>query len=263
MKKVVFFLMWVLLLTSLSSCGFSSDQRKEPAEIIIDAGGGSHISIDENTTFETVLKSKPSKDGYVFVGWFSDSGYSDYIDPQNITNKQYSAGYAYAKYIQETSSTSELRQYTATITDSGRKNQQMDVVPLGANRDFTVLDLKRAGISHVKVTVTLDLCEVDDGYQYVFLYKDTSLPKETDSLMDFYDKYVFGETTDEDPSLLYVFKYEHGPGEQNTAWNTVTFDVTLAVSNLKDDLYIRYGASGKNDDTWKNENIVVTVTPIY
>jgi hypothetical protein len=103
--------------------------------------------------------------------------------------------------------------------------------------------------------------EVNDGYQYVFLYKDGVLPDTEMDLMEFYDKYVFGESTEEDPSLLHAFKHEHGPGEKDTSWDRVTFKKSLRISDLKNDLYIRYGASGKDEDNWENRNVVVTITP--
>ena len=79
--------------------------------------------------------------------------------------------------------------------------------------------------------------------------------------MEFYDKYVFGEGTAEDPSLLHAFQYEHGSGEKDTDWDRITLRKSLRISDLKNDLYIRYGASGKDEDTWKNKNVVVTITP--
>lgn len=270
MKKFAVLLACVTLLVSFASCSGSTNDppadtvRPEPPQINIHGGGemDGNLNVDENITFGDIIRSKPTKEGYVFAGWYSDEAYTDYIDPNYITNTQYSKGTAYSKWIKADAVTYQVRDYEVTITDSGRKNQQLDIVELSRGGEYTLLDLERAGFTYIDVEITLDIKEVDDGYQYVFLYRDSQLPDDQMDLMEFYDKYVFGEATDEDPSLLHPFKYEHGAGEKDTSWDRVTFKKSLRISDLKNDLYIRYGASGKNDDTWRNKNVVVTITPV-
>ena len=122
-------------------------------------------------------------------------------------------------------------------------------------------DLKRAGYTKITVALSADVCEIDDGYQYIFLYSNTKCASnDISSVMDFYDKYVFGEESS-DPSLLYMHKFEHAPGVADSSIQTVSFEVTLDLARLTDDLYVRYGASGKNDDDWMNSNVCVTVIP--
>ena len=144
-----------------------------------------------------------------------------------------------------------VRTETVTITDSGRKSQKMDVLFLSDYVD--VKEAYNAGYTKLRVTVTLDVKEIDDGYQYIFLYSDTNCKSNSlfDKIVDeFYDP--------KDPSLLYEYKFEHDPGAKNTKWGSHSFTATLKMERLKDDLYIRYGASGKNDDDWQNKNVVVT-----
>lgn len=273
MKRIVLLLIATLLLGMATSCfGGSTDStvpvptdRPEPPSIHI--GGVNEDEMDKeldtgiSATFESIVKSTPTKEGYIFAGWYSDEELTDYIDPNYITETQYAKGKANAKWITDAPTTFQVRENEVSITDSGRKKQQLDVVEISRSTSYTLLDLQRAGFTYIDIEISLDLREENDGYQYVFLYRDSVLPDEEMDLMEFYDKYVFGEGTAEDPSLLHAFQYEHGSGEKDTDWDRITLRKSLRISDLKNDLYIRYGASGKDEDTWKNKNVVVTITP--
>ena len=273
MKHIVLLLMAALLLISATSCfGGNPDSttsaptsRPEPPSIQIGGVNEDQLDKELNTggdiTFKDIVQSVPSKEGYIFAGWYSDKALTDYIDPNYITETQYAKGTANAKWIPDGSITFQVREKEVSITDSGRKKQQLDIVEISRSADYTLLDLERAGFTYIDVEITLDIREENDGYQYIFLYKDSVLPDEEMDLMEFYDKYVFGEGTDTDPSLLHAFKHEHGSGEKDTSWKRVTLKKSLRISDLKNDLYIRYGASGKEEDTWKNKNVVVTISP--
>ena len=274
MKKLLSILLVSIFLFSLVACSSDSgkeiivnyenvEKQKEPPTLNVMYGDNSvdpTITIDEKTRFIDIVNSTPTREGYEFAGWYSDSAFTDRIDPKAITKAQYSRGYAYAKWITVDTVSYNVRTDEASITDSGRENQTMDVVYLGS--DFNFADLKNAGYGKVKITVKVDIAEIDDGYQYVFLYKDSNCASSSaNSLMDLYDKYVFGEEED-DPSLLFGQQFDHYPEGTDTSPKTYSFDAVIDVTNLKDNLYIRYGASGKGGDTWKCSNVVVTVTPV-
>ena len=144
-----------------------------------------------------------------------------------------------------------LRTETAKITDSGRAGQKMDKLLL--SNYFNVKAAYSAGYTKLNVTFTFDVRELDDGYQYVFLYADTNCKGNS-----FIDKIVDEVYDPQDPSLLYEHRLEHGGTKKNTSWGSHTFTTTVKMSRLQDDLYIRYGASGKYNDDWENRNIVVT-----
>ncbi len=273
MKKTVAILLVLLtVVMSLTSCGMfgtsqtesTSTEKPKPTEIKINTDGGgmsSNLQIDQDTTFDDIIASIPTKAGYAFAGWYSDEALTDYIIPSHITNTQYKKGTAYAKWIDVSPVDYDIRSNTVTITDSGREKQHMDKIPISQDLDF--IDLERAGYSSVKVRISMNIKEVDDGNQYIFIYKDTSCTSnDVSSLTDFYDRYVFGESPSEDPSLLYMYHYEHGAGEKDTSWETITFEVVLNINYLKKDLYLRYGASGKKNDDWCNNSVKVTVTPV-
>lgn len=144
-----------------------------------------------------------------------------------------------------------VRSESAKITDSGRASQKMDKVLLSNYFDVSVAN--RAGYTKLDITVEFEAKEIDDGYQYVFLYSDSECKGN-----NFFDKVVDEFYDPEDPSLLYEYRFEHGGTGKDTSWKSHSFSTTIKMSRLKDDLFIRYGASGNYDDDWQNRNIVVT-----
>lgn len=283
MKKVLTALMSALLMVSMISCSASEDSNENDDrdivihydensggsnsggkdEIIIYFEGGQadeNLVVDEYTGFADIINSTPTKEGYLFAGWYSNKGLTDYINPENITNTQLKRGTAYAKWITVPEMmTYSVRSEQVKITDSGRANQQMDIVRI--SQDYNVTDLLRAGYRTLTVSISFEVSEKQDGYQYIFLYSSTSCASGESSLLDYYDKYVMGESSDEDPSLLWGQKFEHGSGMQDTSWETKSYEITVDLDNLMDDLYIRYGASGKNEDSWYNRNVTVSIIP--
>ena len=242
---------------------FQGEEGGEPqtGSINIITNGG-ELDADSIKNFKSAVKLIPRKEGYVFAGWYSNEDLTNKIKPASPTKEQISKGTAYAKWLLvETKSYSIRMGSEVTITDSGRQNQPMDVVDFSS--DYNVKDLINSGYKKIVVTLSADVMERDDGYQYIFLYSDTSCASHgINSIMDAFDKYVFSDDDEADPSLLYMHKFTHGGDQKNSSWGTVNFTVTLDATRLKDDLYIRYGASGKYNDDWCNKNIEVTITPI-
>lgn len=250
MKKILFTLMFLFMTVSLTSC------RK----VVVNLNGGSITTgVDiASSDFQTIIATTPEKEGYVFAGWYTDATFTDYINPYSPTKQLIRRSCAFAKWIQVPEFMEySVRAESATITDSGRSKQKMDIVYL--SNEYNLVDLKRAGYLAFNVEVTLTVCEKDDGYQYVFLYSDTNCP--TEKASDWINENILGNDTP-DPSLIYTYKFEHAPGAVGTAWKTYTFETQVSLSELVDNLYIRYGASGKNDDTWRNKDLIVKVTPI-
>ena len=264
-----------MVLTLLASCDFGSsdakeekEQFREPTQININIG--SDVTLPEgfdkeNATFADMVKMKPTKDGFAFAGWYSDKEFTDYINPGDITAAQYSKGELYPKWINVDPITYTVRTNEATITDSGRANQAMDIVYLN---ELNSTDLQRAGYTKYIITVSYDVCEVNDGYQYIFLYQDKNCvqPEDDDSSLadmlwgDSLDA-ILGTDNSNDPSLLYTYKGEHG-AKKDTSWGNYYFSAQIDIESIIDNLYIRYGASGKDEDTWRCNNVKVTITPI-
>ena len=200
-----------------------------------------------------------TKAGYVFCGWMTSANetvtrISGRAEDLNLTAS-----------FTPTNFSAFLRSDTATITDSGRVNQKYDYIDL--NKYVSLSALAANGYTSVDITVTLDVKEVDDGYQYCFLYADGNVGSNaySSSLAGFFDRYILGqEATRDDPSFLAGYQFEHGPGKKNTSWATYNLKFTVSTADLVSlghgNLYIRYGASGKFDDNWQNRNVKLTFT---
>ena len=251
MKRIVAFACAAIMLLGLTSCAKT---------IAYDLGGGTvDQSYIDNADFEALVSSKPTKEGYVFVGWYSDADFTDRIDPKNITKEQKKNARAFAKWIVVEEVTYFVRDSEASVTDAGRDKNILDEV--GIKENFNISDLKLAGYTYLKVRVTMEVREVDDGYQYVFLYKDKNCESTSFSITDAFDEYVMGKEKT-DPSELYVYQYEHDPDAVNTSWGELTFETMIPLSELSEELYIRYDASGSKEDTWVNKNVKVTVDAV-
>ena len=278
LKLCTTLLLTLAMLLPLASCAslFGSNQdttpestpRPEPAKIVVHLNDGAEMEeIAEGTLFSEAVKMVPVKEGYVFAGWYSDQALKDYIIPDHITDRQYEKGALWPKWITVEPVTFEVRTDSATITDSGRSKQIMDTVYL--SESFSITDLERAGYTKLKVEISLDVKEDDDGYQYIFFYSDTNcVEPSSNSLADLIwgdslDE-ILGKDDDTDPSLIWARRFEHDPedGEgKHTAWETHTFTCPVPLHELQENLYIRYDASGNGDDDWRNKNVIVTVTP--
>ncbi len=231
----------------------------ESKQAYVDLCGGS-LSGASNASFSEIVKMVPTREGYAFLGWYADAAYSEQIDPYDLTKEQKSKARAYAKWTNIAAYTYHVRSNEVTVTDSGRENQSLDSIYL--ENEFNMTDLYSAGYVKLRVTVTMEMTEVDNGYQHVFLYRTSSLPDKGLSLDGILDEYVFGEAEETDPNLLHSHQYEFGGGDLNSEWGNMTYTTTISTNQLNQDLYVRYGASGKDGDTWKNKNVQVTIEPV-
>ena len=147
-----------------------------------------------------------------------------------------------------------VRSYEATITDSGRVNQKMDIVYL----DYNYAGLEDLGYYWLDVKVTLTAREVNDGYQYLFLYNTTQCQSVGES---FLENFVPSAGDGIKQGMLFKEQFELGAGYKQTSWEVRSFHFYVYVGNLIDNIYLRYGANGFLADTWVNKDIKVEVTP--
>lgn len=200
------------------------------------------------------LKSTPTKDGLVFAGWYSDEKLTNLVTLYSDLN---GISKLYPKWISVYSKTYHVREVETTIKDEGRRKQRIDEVDLYLDYDYEGLIF--AGYKNFEVEVSLDVKELDDGYQHVLLYSDTNCPN-TGTIGYFITNTVLGKNK-EDPSLLCWYPFEHCAGDKDSSWQTHKFTTNIAIEDLQDKLYIRYDASGKFNDDWVNKNVIVKVTP--
>lgn len=132
-----------------------------------------------------------------------------------------------------------------TINDEGRMKNPYDNVKL---TDFGIdyNSLKEEGVVTLQIKLTIQLKEVNDGYQHIFIYDNA-------------------HTTD--GKLLDEVEIEHGVGYKNTNWNYRTETFYVTVDDLNDDdpnwIYIRYGAHGNKDHDWMNRDVTMEINKLY
>lgn len=136
-----------------------------------------------------------------------------------------------------------IRENEYLITDDGRFKNKYDTVDLNKGFGYTYQKLvNELGFTKMDINITFQMCEIDKGYQHVFLF--SSDISSNDYLISQKDIEYCGD----DLGSTY--------GEIS-----ILFEDILA-SNFKDNakLYIRYGASGEKDDDWKNKDVNVKIT---
>ena len=119
---------------------------------------------------------------------------------------------------------------------------QLDKIYLTQYYDIDLL--RKAGYNKFKITVTLDVKKIDDGYRHIFFFSSD----ETN------DKYCLNGADGH--------QFEIGSDKKITSYVKYSFTETISNRELKEYLYIRYEASGKFEDTWVNKNVLVNITPI-
>ena len=130
------------------------------------------------------------------------------------------------------------------ITDSGRFNQSYDIIRLSDDFGLDLDTMIGYGYTSVDIKIELNVAEVDNGYQSIFLF---ATPSQSNS-----------------NNLLGHVKFEHSSGKVDKTWwvhysNELFFDDIPLSSFLNNQFIIRYGASGKGDNTWKNDNLYITL----
>lgn len=160
----------------------------------------------------------------------------DYVKENNISNNYLpiNIGDTY-KYTFER--TSEKR-----ITDSGRfKHNQRDIINLDTDLEYGIAVLAQLGFKTVTITYTAQMKEINEGYQYLFVYKSEK---------------------NNDNHLLYTRKFEliRDKLQKNYTLETFVFKDVVINEFLDTHLLVfRYGASGVGSDDWMNKNVKVTL----
>lgn len=209
---------------------------------------------------ETYTLNKFSSDTYnVFMGWYKlcEDTFSG-----SLPKKEYRYTYADGTSISPWTETSAIdlvavygggtvtiaswysRDSVYTITDAGRFYQSFDTVDLGDYCEYSLAELYGLGYKAIYLTVQLNIWEVNDGYQYIFIYS--------------VDKNADGSETE---TLLTSIEIEHGGSTKDTSSKRYNFHFEVLLSeNMSNTLRIRYGAAGNFEDDWKNQEIDVWVS---
>ncbi len=96
--------------------------------------------------------------------------------------------------------------------------------------------LKEAGFSKVQITLELDIAEIQDGYQEIYVLFDNDCDVNNGYIEAYRNGYV-----------------EHTASGVDTSWWTHTFTFEVSIDTLINNRYIAIacGAHGKGNDTWR------------
>ena len=176
-----------------------------------------------------------------------------------------------------------------TVTDGGYDQAYRTV---NVNNYFTATApktyLSSAG-TQLRMTVTFDAREKDDGYQYVAIYANTATDnvdtgaKDGDPGTINYSKYMAGFTIDGNGAGTYypytfpLTSKGNNCGSVTHPWsgnangslvqqyfntNCRASDGRLIIPTELNSLYIRFNASGNNNDTWYAQNVKVHIQAV-
>jgi hypothetical protein len=131
------------------------------------------------------------------------------------------------------------------ITGSGRFNQDFDAINFEKftidGKKINLNTMRQEGYKTISFYIRLNVREVDDGYQYIFL---------------------FNSPIKDNKYLITTVRFEHTPGKYDGNW-WVHYESQLKFENISIDKFmnnefvLRYGASGSGFDDWKNKDLKV------
>jgi hypothetical protein len=169
------------------------------------------------------------------------SAYLDYLNyyGSNVAEKYLVDGNFGNEYTTEVFQIREKD--TFLIKDDGRFNNDFDEVDFGNFFDISLDVMESIGYTTVEVKVILDVAEINDGYQWIFLYR-TYVNKSSE--------------------LIASKRFEHGPGrlEHGFGYHTLIFEDEDLDQFRENGLYILYGAEGKKSDDWENRYVSIQLT---
>ena len=174
------------------------------------------------------LKQQLLKEEY--VRYLNEHGIdkNDYLSP-NFENQEYK-------------DTLNLRLSERTITDDGRFVHDIhDAIDLDNDLTYGIEIMNKNNFKSILVTFSAEMKEINHGYQYVFIYKSKQ---------------------NNQNHLLHNQTYELNGNSLQKNYVTKSFSVEFGLNEFLDThlLVFRYGASGSQDDDWKNKNINITIT---
>lgn len=167
-----------------------------------------------------------------FEGWYTSTKFQTQVT--SISPWQTTDVTVYAKYTY--SVVNEFDGDTYTVTDGKLENQPYFEVNFRLS-SYHFTKIKDTTLKSIRIDVSLNIWEVDDGYQDCYLFcGDTQIWKQT---------------------------IEHGKGKKNGAPAPYTLDIPLfAIENYASQDYftLRFGAHGAFSDTWKFNDLEMHIS---
>ena len=128
----------------------------------------------------------------------------------------------------------KIRSSEYWIYDDGVFNNPYDRVDFNIlyNNQYDLTKLAQQGYRTVVIEATLDVKEVNHGYQYIYLFDDTST-----------NSYITGG------------QFDYGHNVLRTDYSSFTFYFEVPIFNLTN--VLRYHATGFQEDTWANKELQI------
>lgn len=125
------------------------------------------------------------------------------------------------------------------INDEGFMVNSYDRIDIQSITGFTYTQLKNLGYKNLKIEISINVREINDGYQHIAIF-DSSF---------------------ENAKELASTKFEHGRLKKDTSTKTYNFTYNISLDDIPSSLfYIRYDGSGAFEDDWVNSNLNVKLT---
>lgn len=206
--------------------------------ISVDNAGGygrtEIIALDSMGTEASLSDIRPTRDGYKFLGYYTktDGAGSQICDKEGNLKVSAITSTIYADWLKvfakiEFSSPNNGRDQKITDAD-----KYVETIYPSLDRE----KLRFNGYSNLKITITFDCQEINDGYQdlWVYSHKDQQIAS---------------------------FTVEHGSGHKDTSWWSHTKEFTTSIDNVQTDgsFWLRWGAHGNFADDWNLGHTVITV----
>ena len=180
----------------------------------------------------------------VFLGWYTNKNFTTKvtsISTNSTGNKTY-----YAKWRYDSKQITRYEDYT--ITDDDPYADSYDRISLELGYNNLLVELKNIGINYIYLEFKLRIEEVNDGYQEVLLYKDSTGER------------LLWEATDidhqEETAVYYIWHLVFDIGQIALDEEYNAEEVQVIKYHY---IYVRYGAHGGGADTWTAQELQVDV----
>lgn len=188
-------------------------------------GGNLSGATNSYISSDNINLQEPTRTNHLFDGWFETSDFSGSrvtsITKGTTGNKVY-----YAKWL-------ALTETWIASVENGKRDKRVNdddgVFEIVQYNNIDIQRLLELGYKTVTLSVSLDVKELDDGYQQFWIYSGTT------------------------DTRIKEQEFEHGGSGKDTSWGThyfsFIFDLnTLLNSNAQ--FKVQYGARGKDNDDW-------------
>ena len=165
-----------------------------------------------------------------FYGWYTDKNFTTRV--YSISKTRTGDITLYAKYDLWSNILYESK--PVTVTDGPIEDQACFSVNIMTDTIYYDL-IRNTTLNTIKIEISMNIWEVNDGYQHLYLYNEND---------------IVWETT-----------IEHGPGYKETTPQKYTFEILLDVDDFAtvDWLDLKFGASGMFEDTWQFSDFEMSV----